>query len=263
MASSTSTPTGVIRQGDVLIIPLKKLSIKDSVKLPNLTLAKGEVTGHSHRISEGKAELYERNGTLFLRILSPTAKLQHDEHHSLNILKGDWMVRIQREYRPIAPLENTINNNSNSQDTLTSKATFFQKNTVVDSATFTEKYADNCTQKKQILFTDELMDLANQIDFKYWDKLVEEAERKKEYLGRIQANKNNNKFDEQYEDEREYEKLIKRKNRIKYTETKIESFDNNTIPSSPTKNFSSPPSRQVHNWVNNLINRTVNPQRRN
>ncbi|MTF38286.1 hypothetical protein [Cyanobacterium aponinum] len=44
MASPTFTHTGVIRQGDVLIIPLKKLSVKDSVKLPNLTLAKGEFT---------------------------------------------------------------------------------------------------------------------------------------------------------------------------------------------------------------------------
>jgi hypothetical protein len=28
-------------------------------KLPHLTLAEGEVTGHAHRITEGQAELYE------------------------------------------------------------------------------------------------------------------------------------------------------------------------------------------------------------
>lgn len=262
MASSTLTHTGVIRQGDVLIIPLKKLSVNDSVKLPNLILAKGEVTGHSHRISEGKAQLYERNGTLFLRVLSPTAKLQHDEHHPLNIPKGDWMVRIQREYRPIAPVDNSTNqSNDNSQDTLTSKTTFSQKNTLVDSATFTEKSPDNSTEKKRTPLTDDLTDLANQVDFKYWDKLVEEAERRKEYLERIQAKKK--KFDEEDdEDDKEYEKPIKRKNRIRYTEAKRESLDNYAIPSPSIKTVSSS-RNQSNNWVGNLFNNVVNKQPRN
>lgn len=255
MASSRFPHTGVIRQGDVLIIPWKKLSVKDSVKLNSLTLAKGEVTGHSHRISEGKAELYQRHGTLFLRVLSPTAKLQHEEHHPLNIPKGDWMVRIQREYRPIAPLVQTseiINNPI--QDSFTSKTTLSQKDTVVDFTTVTDKDSDNSLETPQDSWQSELLELANQVNSQYWNDLVEKAERKKEYLGKIMRNKNNEKFDDQYEERREYEKIIKGKNGMRDTEAKRESSDNGKIPSS---------RRQSRNWISGVFNNGNNQQPRN
>ncbi|HBE17199.1 MAG TPA: hypothetical protein DEG17_07550 [Cyanobacteria bacterium UBA11149] len=86
-----------IRQGDVILQSVQQTQGK---KLPHLTLAEGEVTGHSHRISDGKAELYEKDGTLYLRVISPTATLTHEEHKAIKIPQGDWMVRIQREYQP-------------------------------------------------------------------------------------------------------------------------------------------------------------------
>ena len=86
-----------IRQGDVIITPARSI---EGAKLPHLTLAEGEVTGHSHRISEGQAELYERGGTLYLKVLSPEATLLHEEHAAIQIPQGDWMVKIQREYAP-------------------------------------------------------------------------------------------------------------------------------------------------------------------
>ena len=86
-----------IRQGDVILTVAKAIEGK---KLSHLTLAEGEVTGHSHRISEGQAELYEKDGTLYLKILSETATLTHEEHNQIQIPQGNWMVRIQREYEP-------------------------------------------------------------------------------------------------------------------------------------------------------------------
>ena len=86
-----------IRQGDVILQPIKSTQGK---KLSHLVLAEGEVTGHAHRISEGQAELYEKNGTLYLRVLSPTALLTHEEHNQIKIPQGNWMVKIQREYEP-------------------------------------------------------------------------------------------------------------------------------------------------------------------
>ncbi len=86
-----------IRQGDVIITPIEQI---EGNKLSHLTLAEGEVTGHSHRISEGLAELYEKEGTLYLRVLSDTATLIHEEHDRIEIPQGNWMVRIQREYEP-------------------------------------------------------------------------------------------------------------------------------------------------------------------
>lgn len=87
-----------LRQGDVLLIPTSK-TVEDT-KLPHLTLAEGEVTGHRHRISQGEAELYAHAGTLYLKVRSPTALLTHEEHQPLSIPQGDWLVRIQREYEP-------------------------------------------------------------------------------------------------------------------------------------------------------------------
>ncbi|MBW4623682.1 MAG: hypothetical protein KME17_30515 [Cyanosarcina radialis HA8281-LM2] len=86
-----------IRQGDVILQPATQIEGK---KLSHLTLAEGEVTGHSHRISDGQAELYERDGTLYLRVLSETATLTHEEHKAIQIPQGNWMVNIQREYEP-------------------------------------------------------------------------------------------------------------------------------------------------------------------
>lgn len=86
-----------IRQGDIILQSVKPTFGK---KLSHLTLAEGEVTGHSHRITNGNAELYEKEGTLYLRVLSETATLTHEEHKAIEIPQGIWMVRIQREYEP-------------------------------------------------------------------------------------------------------------------------------------------------------------------
>jgi hypothetical protein len=94
-----------IRQGDVILLSIKQTDRTADLeqlgkRLPHLTLAEGEVTGHSHRISEGQAELYEKDGTLYLRVVSETATLTHEEHKAIQIPQGSWMVRIQREYEP-------------------------------------------------------------------------------------------------------------------------------------------------------------------
>lgn len=86
------------RQGDVLLLPTDNI---DGMKLSHFILAEGEVAGHKHQITEGKAELYEKDGTLYLKILSDKAMLTHEEHKPIQILQGNWIVRIQREYHPL------------------------------------------------------------------------------------------------------------------------------------------------------------------
>lgn len=86
------------RQGDVLLSPADAAG---GVKLSHLVLAEGEVTGHKHQISQGQAELYEKDGTLFLKVLSEVATLTHEEHQPILIPQGDWKVQIQREYHPV------------------------------------------------------------------------------------------------------------------------------------------------------------------
>ena len=86
-----------LRQGDVILLPVQQVEGK---KLPHLTLAEGEVTGHKHRIEQGQAELYEQNSTLYLCVNSESALLNHEEHQTISIPQGILMVRIQREYEP-------------------------------------------------------------------------------------------------------------------------------------------------------------------
>lgn len=88
------------RQGDVLLVWAEPLDNFPTPKLPHLVLAEGEITGHRHQITDGQAELIEKNKMLFLRVLSETATLSHQEHQSIQIPQGTWMVRIQREYEP-------------------------------------------------------------------------------------------------------------------------------------------------------------------
>lgn len=92
-------PMQPIRQGDVILVPAQPIATPNK-RLSHLTLAEGEVTGHKHQISNGAAELYEQDGILYLQVLSSTATLSHEEHQSIAILQGTWLIRIQREYEP-------------------------------------------------------------------------------------------------------------------------------------------------------------------
>jgi hypothetical protein len=88
------------RHGDVLIATAKSFP-PEAKKRPNLTLAYGEVTGHSHRIKEsGAAELWESSGVLFLKVVDETATLIHEEHHPITLPRGLYRVWRQREYTP-------------------------------------------------------------------------------------------------------------------------------------------------------------------
>ncbi len=83
------------QQGDVLITKVSEIK---GNKLNHLILAKGEKTGHCHTITEGDAELYEYEGTMFLRVNSKEAVLTHQEHDTIVIPKGDYKINIVREY---------------------------------------------------------------------------------------------------------------------------------------------------------------------
>jgi hypothetical protein len=97
------------RQGDVLIIPVAKapkLGKKFQGLFGRLILAEGEVTGHAHAILDTEAELHEIEHEVsdrLLRVLvEDGAKLVHEEHGQIKLPKGDYIVRLQREYDPIS-----------------------------------------------------------------------------------------------------------------------------------------------------------------
>ena len=87
------------RHGDVIIEETQKI---EGEKLNHLILAEGEISGHYHRVAvkeKEDAELYEKDGNLFLKVIVP-AKVTHEEHGTIDIPTGNYIVRKQREYTP-------------------------------------------------------------------------------------------------------------------------------------------------------------------
>ena len=86
------------RQGDVSIMAVKGMPKKAKRVKGEPILARGEVTGHAHRMVEGKVRLYQLAGLLYLRVLSEFAKLYHEEHTDIVLPRGDYQINRQREY---------------------------------------------------------------------------------------------------------------------------------------------------------------------
>lgn len=90
-----------IRQGDVLIIPVKEIPkdtapIKGDGKITTVML--GEATGHHHSFYE-PVEFTEqqRTGRRFLRLVEPAA-LRHQEHDPIELPPGKYEVLRQNEF---------------------------------------------------------------------------------------------------------------------------------------------------------------------
>jgi len=88
------------RHGDVLIAAVEEIP-GGARRLPHRTLAKGEITGHAHRIADSDdVALFEADGQFFLSVQSETATILHEEHHPIRFPRGSYRFWIQREYTP-------------------------------------------------------------------------------------------------------------------------------------------------------------------
>jgi hypothetical protein len=102
-------PRGLIRQGDVLLLPVGGLPASSRLTTPGrVVLAEGEATGHAHVIDNRRARLSVGTraaaGSLETRYLlvegvGPVA-LTHEEHETLRVPPGVYEVRRQHEYTP-------------------------------------------------------------------------------------------------------------------------------------------------------------------
>ena len=89
-----------IRQGDVLLQPIRKLP-DDAVfvrRKRTITLAEGELTGHQHTIEAPaqEVETFESGGELYLKVNVPQL-LRHQEHAEIVVEPGLYVVRRQVE----------------------------------------------------------------------------------------------------------------------------------------------------------------------
>jgi hypothetical protein len=95
---------GLLRQGDVLLIPLARIPDDAFVveQGSRIVLAEGEATGHEHAVLGERVELIEADdGTLYVEVVGrERAKLVHEEHETILLQPGPYEVRRQREYDP-------------------------------------------------------------------------------------------------------------------------------------------------------------------
>jgi hypothetical protein len=90
------------RHGDVFIQSCGAIP-SSATLLPHCNLAKGEATGHAHRIAErDAAQLFRQNEMLYLRVAGKQATVMHEEHAPIVLERGNYRVWIQREYSPEA-----------------------------------------------------------------------------------------------------------------------------------------------------------------
>lgn len=98
----------IYRQGDVVLIRTDTIPDHGTTvarEHGRLVLQHGEVTGHAHAIHDTDVELltHEQLEDRFLRVLADGGvDLLHEEHAPVHLPKGDYIVRIQREYSPEA-----------------------------------------------------------------------------------------------------------------------------------------------------------------
>jgi hypothetical protein len=100
---------GIVRQGDVLLVPVDEIPDEDGREAETgsrFVLAEGEATGHAHVVL-GEGTLYRPGfgrgsaGTYIL--VEEPATLVHEEHDAIGLAPGAYEVRRQREYLPPAP----------------------------------------------------------------------------------------------------------------------------------------------------------------
>jgi hypothetical protein len=85
------------RHGDLLIESISVMPTDITLR-PDGVLAYGTATGHSHRLAGGK--VVEKDGTVYLQVADADAKITHEEHETIDLPVGEYIVTRQRQFNP-------------------------------------------------------------------------------------------------------------------------------------------------------------------
>lgn len=88
------------RQGDILLERVQLSGDVSGWEVKDGVIARGETTGHAHRLVGGR--LVNERGQM--TVVAPSgASVAHEEHDTLELEPGIWLVHRQQEY--VAPGE--------------------------------------------------------------------------------------------------------------------------------------------------------------
>lgn len=96
--------TKLWRQGDVMLTLIHGLpadALREKTE-GDIILARGEATGHAHRITADTAELYTWQGDRLIEVKGKATALTHEEHTAITLEPGIYKVIQQLQYFPQA-----------------------------------------------------------------------------------------------------------------------------------------------------------------
>lgn len=102
----------IVLHGEAVLKRIDKLP-DGAVKQPHngdLIVAPSETVGHHHRFfcDEKEAQLYERDGVLYLKVDSPVELTCKDKHDTVTFDVGVYEVGAQREWDYIGEMERQV-----------------------------------------------------------------------------------------------------------------------------------------------------------
>ena len=102
------------RHGDLLIKQIDHIPLTAKL-LATSIIAEGEITGHNHKLY-GSQQVYGTHSDKNFRIIEPTyfqakeeISLKHQEHDTLKISKGNYVILHEREHDPFNIVEIKVN----------------------------------------------------------------------------------------------------------------------------------------------------------
>jgi hypothetical protein len=109
MENKHEGPHDCPRQGDILFRPVKQVPVNPTEQniVKDGVIAKGEVTGHHHRLENlKKAAVFMAGLAMYVRVFNKEGvNVVHEEHGTTHLPQGDFEVHHAQEHDY---LENTV-----------------------------------------------------------------------------------------------------------------------------------------------------------
>jgi len=95
----------MIRTGDVLYVKVSDEAVKpEGAKKHAPWTAEGEATGHYHRVNGPQVEVVTTDTQMWV-VAPEGAELTHEDHDTVILDPGTWIVIRQKEFNPFAETE--------------------------------------------------------------------------------------------------------------------------------------------------------------